>query len=320
MLSRVAESVYWLNRYIERADNVARFVDVNFHLHLDLPGEDGEQWEPLVRTTGDYDTFMAAYGLVTRENVLQFLAFDMKNPNSILACLRGARESARGIREIIPSEIWEHINTFYIMVRDAARVRGIIESPHGFLTRVRSDSNLAIGLAESTMPRGEVWQFARLGRYIERADKTLRILDLKTFLELPSVVDVGDAMDSIQWAALLRSASAYEAYRKKHGRIEPDRVAQFLVLDREFPRAVLYCVNEADESLHAISRTPEDGYSNRAEQRIGQLASELAYADIQTVLAEGLHEYLDTLQAKLNSIGDAIFDTYFALEPQPVAS
>ncbi len=320
MLSRVAEHVYWLNRYIERADNVARFVDVNFHLHLDLPGANGEQWEPLVRTTGDYDAFMAAYGSVTRENALQFLAFDLNNTNSIASCLRNARENARTIREIIPSEIWEHINTFHIMVRDAARIPAIFDSPHEFLSRVRSDSNLAIGLTESAMPRGEVWHFARLGRYLERADKTLRILDVKTFLELPSVVDVGDAMDSIQWAALLRSASAYEAYRKKHGRLEPDRVAQFLVLDREFPRAVLFCVNAVDESLHAISRTPEDGYSNRAEQRIGQLASELAYADIQTVIAEGLHEYLDALQAKLNVIGEAIFDTYFALDPATAAA
>ncbi|HRI86657.1 MAG TPA: alpha-E domain-containing protein [Candidatus Hydrogenedentes bacterium] len=320
MLSRVAESVYWLNRYIERADNVARFVDVNFHLHLDLPSANGEQWEPLVRTTGDYDVFMATYGAVTRENALQFLAFDLNNPNSIASCLRSARENARIIREIIPSEIWEHINTFHIMVRDAARIPNIVYSPHDFLARVRSDSNLAIGLTESAMPRGEVWHFARLGRYLERADKTLRILDVKTFLELPSIVDIGDAIDAIQWSALLRSASAFEAYRKRHGRIEPDRVAQFLLLDREFPRAVLFCVNAVDESLHAISRTPEDGYSNRAEQRVGLLTSELAYADIQTIIAAGLHEYLDALQAKLNVVGDAVFDTYFALHPISAAN
>lgn len=315
MLSRVADSVYWMNRYIERADNVARFVDVNFHLHLDLPSVNGDQWDALIHTTGDYDAFVGRLGQPTRETALQFLAFDTLNPNSILSCLGAARENARTIREAIPSEIWEHVNTYYIMVREAAQHRALFDSPHEFLEQVKSDSHLFTGITENCMPHGEVFHFARLGRFIERADKTLRIMDVKTFLELPSRVDAGDAIDSIQWAALLRSVSAFEAYRKRHGRIEPDRVAQFLVLDREFPRAVLYCVHAAEDSLHAISRTPEDSFSNRAEQRIGQLASELAYADIQTIVAEGLHDYLDELQAKLNKVGDAIFDTYFALNP-----
>lgn len=315
MLSRVADSIYWMYRYIERADNVARIVDVNFHLHLDLPGANGEQWDPLVRTTGDFDAFVDAYGAVTRENAFRFLAFDSNNPNSILSCLRAARENARTVREVIPSEIWEQVNTFYIFVRDASRTVGVVDSPHDFLSRVKAESHLATGITENCMPHGDEWNFAKLGRYIERADKTLRILDMKSFMELPDIVDVGDAVDSIQWAALLRSASAFEAYRKKHGPIEPDRVAQFLVLDREFPRAVLYCIHAAEDALHAISRTPEDSYSNRAEQRIGLLASELAYADLQSILAEGLHDYLDSLQEKVNRVADAIFNTYFALHP-----
>ena len=319
MLSRVADSIYWMNRYIERADNVARFVDVNYHLHLDLPSVRADQWEPLVRATGDYAAFCARHDAPDRDNALQFLAFDTLNPNSIVSCLHAARENARTIREIIPSEIWEHVNTFYIMVRDAARGADAIDSPHEFLERVKSENHLFTGISENCMPHGEVYHFARLGRYIERADKTLRIMDVKSFLELPSPIDVGDAIDLIQWSALLRSASAFEAYRKRHGGIEPDRVAQFLVLDREFPRAVLYCVHAAEDSLHAISHTPEGAFSNRAEQRIGQLASELAYADIQTIVAEGLHDYLDDLQAQLNTVGDAIFDTYFALTPVEIA-
>lgn len=315
MLSRVADSIYWMNRYIERADNVARFVDVNFHLHLDMPSVNGGMWEAPIQTTGDYDAFIERLGKPTRETALQFLAFDTLNPNSILSCLSAARENARTIREVIPSEIWEHVNTFYIMVREASHMRSFFDSPHEFLEQVKSESHLFTGISENCMPHGEAWHFARLGRFIERADKTLRILDVKTFLELPSRAEVGDAFESIQWASLLRSVSAFEAYRKRHGAIEPDRVAQFLVLDREFPRAVLYCVHAAEDSLHAISRTPEDSFSNRAEQRIGQLASELAYADIHSIATEGLHEYLDDLQKKLNKVGDAIFDTYFALNP-----
>ena len=315
MLSRVADSIYWMYRYIERADNVARVVDVNYHLHLDLPSVSGPQWEALVRTTGDYDAFTARRGAPTRESALQFLAFDTLNPNSIASCLNAARENARTIREIIPSEIWEHVNTFHIMVREAARSQRALDLPHDFLEQVKSENHLFTGITENCMLHGEAYHFARLGRYIERADKTLRIMDVKSFLESPSASHVPDAVDLIQWSALLRSASAFEAYRKHYGAIAPERVAQFLVLDREFPRAVLYCVHAAEDSLHAISHTPEDSFSNRAEQRIGQLASELAYADIQTIVAEGLHEYLDDIQAQLNKVGDAIFDTYFALHP-----
>lgn len=319
MLSRVADSIYWMNRYIERADNVARFVDVNFHLHLDLPSINGQQWEALIHTTGDFDAFTGRLGRPTRETAFRFLAFDTLNPNSILSCLSAARENARTVREIIPSEIWEHINTYYIMMREAANHPGICDSPHDFLEQVKSEGHQFTGITHNCMPHGEVWHFARLGRLIERADKTLRIMDLKTFLESPERGERERAVDAIQWVALLRSVSAYEAYRKRHGSIMPDRVAQFLVLDREFPRAVLYCVHNAEDSLHSISHTPEDSFSNRAEQRIGQLASELAYADIQSIIEEGLHEYLDELQAKLNKVGDAIFDTYFALHPHEPA-
>ena len=315
MLSRVADSIYWTSRYVERAENVARFLDVNLHLHLDLPSATGEQWEPMVYITGDYKVFIERYGAATRENVIQFLAFDLENPNSIHSCLRAARDNARSIREIIPSEMWEQVNTFYLMVSDAARRGDVMDAPHDFFTRVKMASHLYTGLTVTCMPHNEGWHFCRLGRLIERADKTSRILDVKYFLLLPSVTDVGSTFDSIQWAALLRSASAYEAYRKRHGRIAPERVVQFLLLDREFPRAVLYCLDRTQDSLHAISQTPEGSFKNAAEQRCGQLLAELAYADVAQVIRGGLHEFLDGFQAKLNRVGEAIFDTYFAHWP-----
>ena len=208
MLSRVAESIYWMNRYIERADNVARFVDVNFHLHLDLPSINGQQWEALIHTTGDYEAFANRLGKPTRATAVQFLAFDPLNPNSILSCMSAARENARTVREIIPSEIWEHVNTYYIMVCEAAKVSAICDSPHDFLEQVKSEGHQFTGITHNCMPHGEVWHFARLGRFIERADKTLRIMDVKTFLESPDRVEVGSSVDAIQWAALLRSVSA----------------------------------------------------------------------------------------------------------------
>jgi uncharacterized alpha-E superfamily protein len=315
MLSRVADSIYWMSRYIERAENVARFIDVNLHLMLDVPVGAAEQWEPLVQTTGDVKMFEERYGKPTKENVVAFLTFDPDNPNSIVSCLRVARENARTVREIISSEMWEQANKFYLMVREAANDDRVTEEPHAFFTEIKMASHLFVGITDVTMSHGEGWHFGRVGRLLERADKTSRILDVKYFILLPSVTDVGSPFDDIQWAAVLKSASAFEMYRKRFGRLTPDRVADFLILDREFPRAMHYCVVKAEESLHAISGAALGTFQNVAEQRLGRVRSELGYAQIQEIISGGLHEFLDAFQAKLNRVGDAIHETFFALRP-----
>ncbi len=316
MLSRVADSIYWMSRYIERAENVARFIDVNLLMMLDLPGSSGEQWEPLVITTGDNHLFAERYGAATRENVIQFLTFDSENPNSIISCLRAARENARTIREIISSEIWEQVNTFYLMVTAAATAGRAMESPHDFFSEIKLASHLFEGLTIATMSHGEGWHFSRMGQLLERADKTSRILDVKYFILLPSLSDVGTPFEDIQWAAVLRSTSAFEMYRKRHHLISPAGIVEFLMLDREFPRSVQYCLTKADESLHAISGTPIGSFRNPAEQHLGQLRSELAYTSVQDILTGGLHEFVDALQTKLNLVGDSIFATFFS--PRPI--
>ncbi|MBI3757268.1 MAG: alpha-E domain-containing protein [Deltaproteobacteria bacterium] len=315
MLSRVADNLYWISRYIERAENVARFVDVNLHLMLDLPGGAAEQWEPLVITTGDEAFFAERYGAATRENVIEFLTFDRANPNAILTCLRIARENARAVRQTISSEMWEQVNTFYLMVTDSAARDRVREAPYEFFREVKLASHLFEGLTNATMSHGEGWHFCRLGRLIERADKTSRILDVKYFLLLPAVADVGSPIDDIQWAAVLRSASALEMYRKRHHHLTPDQIVDFLLLDREFPRSIHYALIKADESLHALSGTQVGTFCNVAEQRMGQLRAELTYTRVQDIIAAGLHEFLDALQTKLNVIGASIFETFFALRP-----
>jgi uncharacterized alpha-E superfamily protein len=172
------------------------------------------------------------------------------------------------------------------------------------------------GITEATMTHGEAWHFSRLGRMLERADKTMRLLDVKYFILLPSVAYVGSAFDELQWAALLKSASGFEMYRRLYGRIAPDSVVEFLLLDHDFPRSVHYCIIAAQQSIHAISGTPLGTFRNSAEQQLGRLRSELDYADKQRVIEGGLHEVLDLLQKKLNLIDDAIYDTFFALQPQ----
>lgn len=313
MLSRVAESIYWMNRYMERAGNIARVMDVNFRLMLDLPAGVSVQWDALVRTTGDYEDFLKRYGSPTADNVIRFLTFDAGNPNSILSCVRVARENARSVREIISFEVWEQLNRFYLRISDAA-VRKLDE-PEEFFSEAKMAANLFEGLLHTTMSHGEAWHFARLGTCLERADQTSRILDVKYFILLPSVEDVGTTLDEIQWTAVLGSASALEAYRQQHGRVATKRAVEFLVLDREFPRAIHYCVMMADRSLHAISGAPPDTFTNSAERRTGQLRAEFDFTPVSDIIASGLHEYLDTFQTKLISVGASVHETFFALRP-----
>jgi uncharacterized alpha-E superfamily protein len=314
MLSRVADAIYWMNRYVERAENVARFVDVNLNLALDYP-EAAAQWAPLVQTTGDTELFQKKYGDPTRASVLSFLTLDRDSPNSILSCLARARENARSVREIISTEMWEHINHAYLMVMDAARAKTPLEAPHDFFAAVKQASQLFVGITYLTMSHTEGWHFGRLGRLLERADKTSRILDVKYFLLLPRPVDIGTTVDELQWAAVLRSASAFEMYRKRFGGITPSKVVEFLMLSRRFPRSVRYCLNKGERSLHAITGTPLGTWTNPVERELGRVVAELAYADTGEMLAKGLHERIDDLQIRMNVVGDAVHSTFFAMRP-----
>lgn len=320
MLSRLADSLYWTGRYVERAENVARFIGVNLSLSLDAPPLDGpQQWQPLVVTSGDYHDFELRYNEPNQHNVIQFLLLDPDNPNSVYSSIRQARENARTMREVISTEMWEQLNSFYLMVQGAATSPDVgVETLNTFCRNVKVLSHLFSGVTDATLSHGEAWHFFNMGRLIERADKTARILDVKYFILLPKVEDVGTPYDNILWTALLKSASASEMYRKKYSHIQPNRVAEFLLLDREFPRSIRYCVIQAEQSLRSITGSPLGTYANPVEQCLCRLRSELDYTDIGGIIASGLHEYLDGVEAKLNTVGEALFAHYFSPEPVPV--
>ncbi len=314
MLSRVANYLYWMSRYMERAENVARFIDVNLHMSLDVPGSSSEQWGPLVATTGDHEAYSSRYGEPTEEGVIHFLTFDAENPNSILSCVSQARENARAARQFITLEMWEQLNQHYLNLKEATP-QGRLGVAHEFFTEVMMASQLFQGITDATMSHGEGWHWCRTGRKLERADKTSRILDVKYYVLLPNVSYVGTPYDDILWAAVLRSTSAFEMYRKRHHQIVPERVVEFLVLDREFPRALHHCVMAAEESVRAISGTSAGTFRNEAEQTLGRLRAELDYARVDEILGQGLHEFLDGFQTRLNHAGEAIFETFFSLRP-----
>ena len=315
MLSRVANSIYWMCRYIERAENVARFISVNLNLLLDMPSEEGKHWKPVVLTTGDQELFEKEDPDYNQDAVIRFLTFDRNYPNSIVCCLAAARENGRSIREIISSEMWEHLNNFYLELTSEQSIAMAYDDPHRFFKIIQMRSHLFTGLLDSTMSHGEAWNFARIGMMMERADKTSRILDVKYFMLLPQANLVNAPIDHVQWMAVLKSASAFEMFRKEHHNITPSKVADFLIFDNLFPRSIRHCINKAKICLHRITGTPAGAAINLAEKRLGRLQSDIEYTDIEEVFEIGMHEYLDNLQGRINEVGGAIGETFFNLKP-----
>ncbi len=309
MLSRVANSIYWMNRYLERADNVARFISVNVHLTLDLGmAGDEAQWQPLVVTSGDEADYAKRYGKANEKNVIRFLTFDEKNPNSILSCINSARENARTVREVIPGDLWERLNELYHLVQ-RQRAKQRVSDLQEFYKHIRMQNHLFCGLLEDAMSREEGWHFARMGRLIERADKTARLLDVKYFLLLPSPEYVDSPYDAVQWGAVLKSANAFEMYRKQFHRIRFRDVAQFLIFETMFPRSMAHCITAAGRSLSAICSATEQTPPASAE--MAKLESMLSHSDIDTILGNGLHEFIDVFQFNLNVVDQAIYQSFF---------
>ncbi len=226
---------------MERAENLARFLEVTLNMTLDQPETLVDPWEPLVQVTGDNDWFRAKYGAATQQSVVNFLAFDPDYHSSMLTCLRAARENAKSVRETLSSETFEQINEFYHFVFDS-RASQVTDPTAAFFDRVRDYSLMWSGILDSTMAHDMAWHFANVGRLLERADKTSRILDVKYFNLLPNVSDVGTAIDDLQWSALLLAISGFESYRREHHLVSIEKVVSFFLFHRTFPRSVRSCV------------------------------------------------------------------------------
>jgi uncharacterized alpha-E superfamily protein len=316
MLSRVANSLYWLSRYIERADNVARILDVNLQLLLDYRRLDDEHltrhWTPIVLSTGDEKAFFEMYDEANGVTVPEYFVFQKENPDSIVSSIAQARENARMVRDQITIEMWEEINRVHLFLHSPRAQQVWNYSPADFFHEIRTFSWILQGLIDSTIPRNEEWYFLLAGRYIERADKTTRILDLRhQALPEKGVPGTTNQTDALEWSAILRSCSAWDAYRHLHGvDVGPRRVSGLLLLSPEFPRSVRFCVSELDSVLRALSGAPQGRFRNEAERRSGRLLSELLFTQIQEIFDAGLHAYLDDIQLQLNEIGEALFSIY----------
>jgi uncharacterized alpha-E superfamily protein len=309
MLSRVAESIYWMSRQIERAENMARFLETTSFLILDQPDLLIDPWWPLVQVTADTELFQKQYNVADRSSVTRFIAFDRKYHSSMISSLAMARENARSVREVLSSEVYEAINDFYQYVKSSADSPET--SPDDFLVQAREYAIQWTGVLDSTMPRDTAWHFANVGRLVERADKSSRILDVKYFQLLPEATDVGTAIDDLQWAALLRACSGVEAYRRMHHSIEIPKVIDFFLFNEVFPRSVEYCVSNTVWSLKQIASQTREDHDTTALALTQNLLDELVETDVQYVVAMGMHEFVDQLQCRLNDIGSALNLDYF---------
>jgi uncharacterized alpha-E superfamily protein len=305
-----------MSRYIERAENIARIVDVNLQLLLDLRDLDeqrlAEHWLPIVQTTGDEELFLTVHRKATAQNVTEFMVFQPDNPNSIVSAICQARENARMVRDQITIELWEELNRLYWFVRTNTARQVWKESPSEFFQQIKAASLHIIGLTDATLIHNEGWWFTQAGKFIERADKTSRILDLR-YASLPDkgAPKTVSQEDALEWSAILRSCSAWDAYRTLHGaEVNPGLVAEFLLLNEDFPRSVRFCVAELNRALRRISGVAEGKFCNEAEKLAGRLVAELQFTTIDEVFAHGLHQYLDLLQLKLNNIGAELFNAY----------
>lgn len=311
MLSRVAESIYWMARYVERAENTARFVEVTLNLVLDQPMGVDQPWRPLINATGDDEEFDKRYQVADAESVTHFMAFDREYANSVITALRCARENARSVRESLSSEAFEQINTLYHFVNAAAKDEKPSDSPTDFYNSIRQHCHLLTGILDATMSHDTAWHFANVGRLLERADKTSRILDVKYFTLLPTVDSVGTAHDDLQWSSLLFSISGFEAYRRMHHMIQGTTVVEFFLLHDQFPRSVLFCLENVESSLRAIAGDSTDKRHAKPLERLAAVKQRFLTTDAGAILSSGLHEFVDQLQHDLNEVGAAIDEVYF---------
>ena len=317
MLSRVANTLYWMVRYVERADNLARLIDVNQQLLLDSERLDSDRlrgfWQPIILSTGDEELFNSFYSKADSAGVIRFLTDDSRNPNSITSCIALARENARTVRDQLSDELWEELNGLYLFTRSAEASRLIASDAPRYYENVRRSAVTFLGIAASTTARDEDWDFMELGRHLERADKTTRFLDVASYLPEGAAVT---APAALHWTAILRSCGALGAYRASERNITARGVVEFLIFSSTFPRSVRFCLEKVDDSLHRISGTPRGTFCNDAERETGRLLAELNFGSSEDAFRVGLHDYLDSLQGRFNAVGAAVFQSYVLMPEQ----
>jgi uncharacterized alpha-E superfamily protein len=317
MLSRVADNLYWMSRYLERAEHTARLIDVNLTQMLDQSAEYADvRWERLrlnLRIPSFAEDVDDAY------SVTRTLTFDANNSASIVSCITSARENARQIREQISSEMWEQLNRLYIQIKRTTMDEIWFTEPHQFLASVKEGVQLFQGITDATMHHGEGWHFIRVGRFIERTSATAALIDVHIQAltdmqpgESADIAEIADQLHYLGWVGLLRSCAAFEAYCKVYSaKIQPDRIVEFLLLNAESPRSVRFAATMIQSDVQAIAKTTNSRHATRVDRLAGRLRAGLDYSQIDEVM-DNIHGYLDNVQRQCTQIHNALSQAYVA--------
>ncbi|HYG87212.1 MAG TPA: alpha-E domain-containing protein [Azospirillum sp.] len=314
LLARYAECIFWMARYMERAENLARILDVQETFVRDSRGT--TNWLSVVQLYADEEAFFARHDKATAKTVVPFYVLDALNPNSLVSMVRMARENARTLRPWISTEMWTQINVFYN--RLLALKPNDVALPHlsRVCTSIKESCQTHAGITEGTFYRDQGWYFYQLGKAIERADQTTRILDIKYHTLLPSPQDLGSTLDILQWCAVLRSAAGYHAFRRVYPRgMTPATVAGFMLFNEGFPRSVVMCVRQIDGLLTRLKSRYNLRRGSEAMEKVDELLGALLSNPIEVVIRDGLHEYLDWVQRQLCDLTAEIGRAFFGQQP-----
>jgi len=310
LLSRYAECIFWLARYVERTENLARILDVNETFSRDSAG--GLDWLPIVRLHADEERFFAQHAVASASDVLEFYVLDGGNPTSIMTAVRNARENGRTLRPLISTEMWMQLNMFYNQVNALRPVDLSAGNLTSLFRWIKEACQTHTGITEGTFFRDQAWYFYQIGRCIERADATTRLVDIKYHALLPKPSDVGSPVDASQWNVLLRSAAGYHAYRRLHaGQITPARVTGFLLLDPRFPRSVSLCLSETNRLLTELRSLYDLNGGDEAARICQSLSAALRATPAPHIIIQGLHEFLDQIQEELIAVTRDLYASFF---------
>lgn len=309
MLSRVADSLYWLSRYLERAEHTSRLIHVQLNLAPDQSAEVSAQRRArtfiALRTTGISPALDDDYGM------MEYLTFNTANSNAIVSCIATARENARQVREQISTEMWQQLNQLYLFVRNSRMDAIWADRPSDFLQSIKEGSHLFQGITDSTMSHGQGWQFIQLGRYIERVISCATLLDVEYQALLPNHEGDSTADDYLNWIGLLKGCTAFEAYSKEYtADVQLERVVEFLLLNPNFPHSICFAVDAIQQALDAIAEITETHRGTRVYRLAGRLRATLDYAQIDEVMHNGLHTYLEDVRRQCLQINEAFYRMY----------
>ena len=299
MLSRVANSLYWLSRYLERAENLARLVEVNRYDALDI--NQGDVWHALLYTTSMENAYIDS----GQKDAGAFVTFSEENPDSIRQCIAQSRENARMVRDQISEEIWRELNRFYLFISSDRAEKLWRNRPDELYRKTIEFCMLLSGLINATVLQDDGWHFMQIGRCLERADKTTRVLDMLAFQGEP---------DQAKLASALKSCSAFNAFQVEfNSGITLKNAVSFLLFSKSFPRSVRFCLQQLDQHLHSVSGTKTGSFSNEAERITGSTLAQLNFSNITDVISSGYNEYFNSLQKQFNNIGQQFFELYILL-------